>query len=402
MVYRPRFSTGSRTMSTSEWINLGSLVVSVLVALKGLFPQWFGARSKHKPRKSPGSRRRSPVQITDVVQTLSGASPEVRIGCWVAVLAALCWSLGNIAFRWTAQRVQHSTFEVAVVNYVVAGATLLAWGAVLRRFEPSHQPIQFPSLPRFVAVSLLKAINTYCWILSVATIPAAAASALENTHPLWAALPLVLLFGVRLPKTWIYGSVLVVMGAALVTKTAVYGFDALSAQGFAAALISGLAFAGFYVLWAGKGERPPFRSQRAIEMGSVMSMACILLFPIHVLVSALSPSATPALFGTLPRLDLLLQSVNGLIGIGLTYLLVGEALHRMRSVGTASSFLLGFAMSFAVPMTLALESLILGTPVEPFQWMGACIFFFGFFIVDAQVDETLRHRPLHVQAMSMS
>ena len=381
-------------MTVSDGINFGGAVISLLVALIELVPRLRTHSKRRQKKKAPSPKR----HLTDVVETLE--ERRLRSASAAGLPSAQRSAGASVTWRSVDRRARaRLDVEVAVVNYFVAGVTLLVWVPWSAASKGSRQSDPVPSVPRFLAASLLKAINTYCWILAVSTILAAAASALENTHPLWAALPLVILFGVRLPKDLIYGSASSWWVPPWSPRSPY--FNTLSAQGLAAALISGVAFAGFYVLWAGKGDRPPLRSQRAIEMGTVMSMACLLLFPIHMLASALSPSIAPA-FGTLPPFDLLLQSVNGLIGIGLTYLLVGEALLRMRSVGTASSFLLGFAMSCAVPMTLTLEALILRTPVEPFQWMGAGIFFFGFFFVGAEIDETLRHRPLHIQAMSMS
>lgn len=393
-------------MSTSDWIALLNALVGLIPLL---LPVVSSLRKRTKAR--PGSRTarirqlgimEPPVALpaavrnakfVDVLETIGGASPAVRTGYWFAVLAALCWSLGNIAFRWTASRVPDSTFETAVVNYTVAGLTLLIWGAVMRRSEHPREPIQFPALPRFLAASLCKSINTYCWILSVSFIPAASAAALENMHVVWAALVLMLALGIPLPKVWMYGSVFLLVGGALVTRVAVYGFAGISTFGFAAALISGLAFAGFYLLWNGDGTRPPTRSHRAIGMGSVLSMALVFLFPIHMLASTMWPGMAAGFFGSLPYLELATQAANGMVGIGLTYLLIGEALHRMRTVGAAGSFLLGFAMSSAVPLTLLLEFLILGVTVEPSQWMGAAMFSFGFIFVAGEIDDTLRLRP---------
>jgi drug/metabolite transporter (DMT)-like permease len=384
-------------MDTSDWIAL-------LNTLVGLIPLLLPVAGFLRKRKSGGrTGRRTRIRqmgiadppggvkavrnaaVVQVLESIGGASPAVRVGYWFAVLAAFCWSLGNIGFRWSASRVPGSNFEIAVINYAVAGLTLIVWGATMRRSEETRGPILFPALPRFLAASFFKSLNTYCWILSVSFIPAAFASTLENLHVVWAALALMLVFGIQLPKVWMYGSVLVLVGGALVTRVAVYGFAGIHTFGFAAALLSGLAFAAFYLLWTGQGSRPRARSERAIEMGGVLSMALVFLFPIHMLASAIWPSYVGALFGRLPVPDLWMQAANGIIGIGLTYLLIAEALHRMRSVGAAGSFLLGFAMSSAVPLTLLLEVVILGVPAEPSQWVGAAMFSFGFIFVAGEI-----------------
>jgi drug/metabolite transporter (DMT)-like permease len=384
-------------MSTSDWIAL----LNTLIGLIPLLLPVAGFLRKRKSAARAGRRARvrqmgiadppgglravRSAAVVQVLESIGGASPAVRAGYWFAVLAAFCWSLGNIGFRWSASRVPGSTFDIAVVNYAVAGLTLMVWGALRRRSDHAGEPMRFPALPRFLAASLFKSLNTYSWILSVSFIPASFASTFENLHVVWAALALMLVFGIQLPKVWMYGSVLVLVGGALVTRVAVYGFAGIHTFGFTAALVSGLAFAGFYLLWTGDGSRPRARSERAIEMGGVLSMALVFMFPIHMLASAVWPSYVGAQFGQLPIPDLRLQAGNGIIGIGLTYLLIAEALHRMRSVGAAGSFLLGFAMSSAVPLTLLLEFVLLGAPVEPFQWIGAAMFSFGFIFVAGEI-----------------
>lgn len=321
----------------------------------------------------------------------SASTANLWDGVCYALAAAACWSIGNILMRLTAHKLPVAAgFEIALVNYVVAALALLAGGwamgwrgkqkMVLLRAE-SRVKFWSEAPVKFGFVALFKGVNTLSWILAVSMISAAANAALENLHVVWTVVFLALFWRAHVPASaWaniVIGALLLALGTMLIVGTQDFGSG--NTIGILLGVVSGLSFSAFYVLWERAGQRPEERWQRSVEMGGLLFVAIVLLFPLYFIVNVLWLQRS-ALSFHLTGSDVFIQALSGLIGIGAMYWLVNEALNILKGQRLAS-LVLGVGLAYSVPITMLLEIWFLGLETALVQWIGSVLFFIGSVLV---------------------
>ena len=322
--------------------------------------------------------------------------PRLYLGFGIALLSALTWGTGNVVTRWTSAQLPRTSFDIAVLKYVLAGIFLIISGFIIKqRHEEQPSGVSYrPKLNnRFMTAAFFKGINTYSWILASTLIPAGFVATLENLHVVWTSLLLIIVFARDIPGTWFGGAVIVVTGAALITEVGVQGLASLSEVGLLLAVVSGVAFALFTVIWTGEGERPDKLWERSIEMGVLLLTAAIAIYPLHILVSQFWLGGSLLPLTEIPPLHAIVQAINGLIGIGVTYFLMNEALSLTRNLGRISSLLVAIGLSFAVPFTMVVEFFVLDVSVSSIQMIGVVLFIAGFTAVRAGILERSKEEP---------
>lgn len=316
--------------------------------------------------------------------------PRVYIGFGLAILSALTWGAGNVVTRWTAAQLPETSFDIAVLKYVLAGLFLVSMGLILqvRQTGPPDRATYRPAVnQRFASAAFFKGVNTYSWILASTLIPAGSVATLENLHVVWTTILLALVFGRKVPGSWIAGATIVVTGAALITGFGAEDLTTANHLGLGLAGVSGLTFALFTVIWTGEGERPNRLWQRSMEMGTLLLFAAIMIYPVHIVVSQVWLGGSLVPLTEIPLFHGFVQAINGLIGIGFTYFLMNEALSMAQDLGRLSSLLLAIGLSFAVPFTMIVEFFVLGEVFVTTQWIGVLLFVLGFTAVRSGILE---------------
>src|SRR5262249_33441743 len=191
-------------------------------------------------------------------------------------------------------------------------------------------------------------------------IPAATVATLENLQVVWTALAVIVLLQDRLPWSWVAGGGAAVAGAALISGGNVEGSTGSNALGIALGLASGVAFSVFVITWNGMGlSRRPL-AERTAAMGVLLFVSGVVVYPVHLAVSGVLSDGARWPLTEIGFVDSLVQCVNGLVGIGVTYFLFNEASARLEGAGSLSAVLLALGLSFAVPVTLLTEWVVLG------------------------------------------
>ena len=309
-------------------------------------------------------------------------------GFSMTILSAGFWGVGNVVTRWTAWRLPRASFDIALLKYIIASFVLGLIGVVLARKQKSPKPwayyLKLISTPKFLLSAFAKGLNTYCWILAVTTIAAGNVATLENLHIVWTALAVTLLFSERIPGAWIAGSVTVIIGATMITGVMVEEFTRASITGISFGLISGLAFSVFIVSWS-SAKHAETLAERTIEMALLLLASACSTYPLHLLINAVWLNGSLLPLSEVGLYDGCVQTINGLFGIAATYFLLNEANAMMRDTGNLSTLLLAIGMSFAVPITMVAEWLLLNRDIESYQWMGVVLFVIGFTTVRAGI-----------------
>ena len=328
------------------------------------------------PPAAGGSRPSvSPADSSEVVQI-----PKVLLGFFVSICSALSWGVGNAVTRWSADKYPAAAFDIIVLKYLLAGAALLVVGGMLmaRGRQRLHRPDFKVGNKWFLWSVVFKSLDAYLFVVAVTMIPATTVATFENLHVVWTAILLVAAFGANIPRSWLTSSVIIVIGASLITGIAEDSFRAENVFGLSIAVSTGLFFALFNIAWVSVAiERIRF-DIRTLNMGLFLVLTGVLTFPLHVMYSLAAGEALTLPFTALPMKHLVVQSINGLLGIGATYFLMNEAISLMRGAGRAASLLLGLGISSAVLFTLLTEMIWFEQSVSTMQWIGLVLFSVGF------------------------
>jgi drug/metabolite transporter (DMT)-like permease len=340
---------------------------------KGPAPKRKAARAERAkpPTSASAAEAEAPVAA-------SGADAQsVIVGFLLVLGGAFCWSISNVLLRFTARKLPSAGFDIALVNYLVASLSIIAVAWWLCRVDgvPFRAPGQRGV--RFWLVAAAKGLNTYSWILAVTLISASAAAALEGLHVVFTVLLLALVFRVQVPRAnWFTfaGSCLVlIVGTSLILGPPEIGTGSQAWLGVGLGVLSAFFFSVFYVLWDQISAKPASMGPRALDMGQMLLMSALCLFPIHVAVNAVWHQATLVPFASMSWGDIGLQALCGLVGIGGTYFLINESLYHMRQ-HRLCSLLLGIGLSYSIPFTMLLDRIFLGTELGLQQWLGGLLF----------------------------
>ena len=299
--------------------------------------------------------------------------------------------------------IPETAFDVAILKYLVAGVVLVVCGLCVRTQHEQTKSISNGSIYsiNFFMAAICKSINTYSWVVAVTIMPATIVATLENLHVVWISLILIVFLKVRVPGTWLTSSVIVLIGASLITGIGTESREGHLRWGLILGLNAGLFFALFNIFWVrgSLDDLPLWR--RTTNMGAFLILSGLLICPFHAIYVFLFEPEAFVPFRSLPFEHLVVQSINGLVGIGLTYFLINEAVNLMKNSGHLASVLLGLGISFAVLFTLLTEAIWFSETVTRAQWLGVLLFSTGFAAVRSHLlrqKEKLTTSPQAVSA----
>ena len=324
---------------------------------------------------------------------------RVYLGFLIAILAAFFWGAGNVVTRYTLEQYPDSNLEISILQYFSAAITIMAFALFnyVQNSKAGQSFFDFDVLSKpitFAAAAFFKGVNTYTWIASVAFVAAGISATLENLHVIWTAILLSLFARAVIPGSWFTSGLIVIAGAALILEVGTdVDLSGTNRIGFALATISGITFSLFAFLWNQVGEKAEHLWQRAFGMSLFFIASCMMIVVAHLLLGNFLPSGNSLEFEVIPMHHLVIQFLNGIIHIGLTYFFINESLRLMRSAGSISALLLGLGISFAVLFTLLTEAIWLREPISLLQWIGIFLFSVGF----ASVRSNMLTKPLVVQ-----
>ncbi|AUJ69331.1 EamA family transporter [Pseudoalteromonas sp. NC201] len=331
-----------------------------------------GCTLKNNIEKNKESRAFSPSQISD---------NYMLSGFLITLLASFFWGLGNTITRWSMAKLPNASYEITFVKYISASCFLFAVGFAIRKISSNKGEI-FPSLKSinlnyFLLAALAKGLSMYFWLLAVTQSNASLVAALENMHVVWTALILFLLMKNAPVKKWITSSLVITLGVVMISGQ-INNESEINYLAILFGALSGLGFSIFGILWTEKHTQSEELWERTIGMGFLLLIASLIVFPIHMLLSYFLLEKSFDFFNGIAGLDISVQAINGLIGIGVTYFLINESLSYIKKANVLSSLFLGLGLSFAVPITMVSECFLLNVEVKTYQWIGLLLFLIGY------------------------
>jgi drug/metabolite transporter (DMT)-like permease len=325
----------------------------------------------------------SELEHVSKIKEIDGNQKRIRqplyFGIGLALAAALFWGIGNSITRWSAVKDQNTSFDIALLKYLVAGFFLILCGLLMKNI--SGEKFSFSrfrnsiNISNLIFASLAKGSNLYSWILAVTMTSAGIVATLENLHVMWTVAVLVL-SGKKMPRGFFISSVVIIIGVTLISGIAIKGIN--NSFGLALGVIAGISFSVFGILWAKNTRHPKSLWGRSIEMGILLILSGVIMYPVHLIVNEIWLKGARLPFVEINSVDIGIQAINGLVGIGVTYFLMNESLVFLRKAERFPSLFLGLALSFVVPITMLSELAIFGLRVEIYQWLGVLLFVCGY------------------------
>jgi len=315
-------------------------------------------------------------------------------GFLIIVAAALVWGIGNAvtgytAYHYAATGSLFPAIDIALANTVGGLIFLIPAKYLSRALAENSSALLYHSVAQrysrqALLASMLKGSNTCLFVFSTMYIAATQSLVLESTYIVWS-LVLTMIFTVAKPKTLIAKAVLIFLAATLVSGQSSLQLNTkYHMLGAVFGIIAGMTYAGFLFFWsqvtAGLDDLPSLiTSTGVLQMISLLS---ILVFSEFLSLILLGTWWMPLRNLNYP--DILLQMVNGIFVIGVTYLLLTVGMARLKELRQGASTLAALGLSFSIPFTLLPEYMIGKFHPTAIQIAGLILFMIGFIILTAE------------------
>ena len=310
-------------------------------------------------------------------------------GALTILLASLCAGVGNAITGLTAHDYVSSgsllsSMDIAVAN-TMGGLTLitvayLVWIVILKKDSTESLGRASPELRsrKSIISGALKGANTCLFVISTTYIVATQSLIYESTYIVWS-----LLLGVAfLTQRAKVGSSTFKTALMLAGVIPVSGETSLSSSnptlGAAFGISAGLVFALYLFSWS-------FVTKNLAGIRSKLIATEILLVIsiITILVSAEAASVILLRILWLPLTnlkpsDVLFQTLNGGLVIGIVYLLLTSGMTALRTAREGASFIAAILISLMIPFTLLTEFAIGKFIPSYYQLLGVSLFIVGF------------------------
>lgn len=319
-----------------------------------------------------------------------------EIGGGVLLAAALAWGVGNAFTGMTARRYAegHSALpamDIALANTLGGILLLLLYRAVTSfKGRGNSAPRELAGgdgarRRRLLEAGSLKGANTCLFVLAASFVAATQSLVLESTYVVWT---LVLTSTQRraFPSPARLVDVLALVIATVLTVQVAEGLPHSDvARGIPIGLFAGLTYAFFLTTWSPAAKQ---LTTLPSQVEGTVHMLAVALSAILVGSECVALLQTGALWvpGTHIRLlDLLLQTANGALVVGVTYILLTIAMQRLARATTNSALYAAMGLSFAIPTTLFTELLLTSFELTLSQVIGLALFLV-IFVRLARVD----------------
>jgi drug/metabolite transporter (DMT)-like permease len=277
-----------------------------------------------------------------------------RQGIVLAVLAVILFSTSAVLVRYAAESL--SAFEIAAGRALTAGALVLLLALLSRQGLPG-----WTDWPRFLIFGLVAALHFGLYIAALGYTTIAHTLALVYTAPIFVAVFSRLFLGERLrPRQWL-GTVIAVVGVAILT-----GFEPLTTPAMIFGDLLALGSAVCYGLYSVAGRSQRDRYPLFTYAGAVYLVAALWMVPLAAV------THTP---GSWTGIALLSVLALGLLPLGLGHTLYNAALRR------TSATKVNLIATQEVTGGVLLGILLLGEIPSPTSLVGAAVTLFGIILV---------------------
>jgi len=317
-------------------------------------------------------------------------------GILIILLASFIWGVGNFITGYTANKYIESktlfpAIDIALSN-TLGGIFFLSFFSFFNNginFRKNKTVIKNKKRERKITMlsGFFKGANTCLFVFSTTFIVATEALILENTYIIWSLL--FVFFSKRKISHFplIIQTLILGIGLFLITNHGVQiNKSMLSFKGLYFGLGAGLSYALFLFFWSEIAKELDYLE---IQLKGTLQLLLISIISISLftwLYSLFFLNSFWIPFRSLEGIDLLLQFINGIFVVGLTYLLITVGMNQLKNTLTGSAFITALGLSFAVPFTLLPEFIIGKFIPTTIQIIGVIFFMVGFTLINSSLN----------------
>ncbi len=326
-------------------------------------------------------------------------------GIATIMLAALFWGIGNTITGLTAQQYRASSSLLAAVDIALAniagGLSFVTVSLFIKAIivgSPASRSDGKESMrlrPYYrnkhaLLAGAMKGVNTSLFVSSTIYIVATQSLVFESIYIFWSLLLGIAFFTRRTPLvSTVLKAFLLFSGVILVSG---YNSLQLASENLMAGaifgILAGLTYAFYLFFWS-------FITKDLESLTSQLASTFVLLAISLVSILALSEVVSVTFlhnwwipFANLKLWDIVLQTLNGVLVIGIVYLLITIGMSNLKKTREGANFIAAICLSFSIPFTLLAEFVIGKFTPTVVQLVGIALFVVGFILLSVSLPRT--------------
>jgi drug/metabolite transporter (DMT)-like permease len=330
-------------------------------------------------------------------------------GVTILLFAALFWGLGNTitgitAHEYIATGSVFAAVEIALANtvgglsfvtvFLLAGVAISKSSAAHSDINESVHVLPYLRNKHTILAGSLKGANTSLFVLSTTYTVATQSLVFESTYIIWSLL-LGIVFFMR--RTRIFSTVLeaflLFAGVVLVSgQTSLQLASGNLASGAMAGLFAGLTYAFYLFFWSFVTENLESLMSKFVSTFFLLVFAFLSIAGLSEIISLSLQHSWWIPFTNLRLFDIGLQTLNGLLVIGVVYSLVTIGMSNLRKAKQGASYIAAICLSSSIPFTLLIEFIIGKFIPTGAQLLGIALFVVGFIMISVNLATTHEKR----------
>lgn len=326
-------------------------------------------------------------------------------GAVTLLLAAFFWGIGNTITGLTAQEYLASDSLFAAVDIALANTagglsfvTILLFIRAMILKTPASKSDSRESLrlrhyyrnKHSLLAGALKGANTSLFVLSTTYIVATQSLVFESIYIFWSLLLGIVFFTRKIPSvSTVLKAFLLFTGVILASgQTFLQLASENLMSGAFFGILAGLTYAFYLFFWSLVTKDLESLTSQLVSTFILLTISLLSIITLSEIVSAILLHNWWIPFTNLNPSDVVLQTLNGVLVIGVVYSLVTIGMSNLRKAREGANFVAAICLSFSIPFTLLAEFVIGKFIPTGAQLVGTALFVVGFALMSATMSKT--------------
>jgi len=322
-------------------------------------------------------------------------SPIVQ-GTGILLLASVFWGLGNALVGLTAQKylVSGSSFpaiDIALANTLGGVFFITIWHII--KAKSTNSTNESLSIKQTISHyfhnkkalfgGALKGANTSLFVLSATYIMATQAVVFESTYIVWSLIFAIIFYMRKVPiVSSVLKAALIFTGVILVSgQTTWHITSEYFSFGAIFGLLAGVTYASYLLFWSFVSKDLGDPESQCVSTIFLLLIAFVTIIVFSEIVGLVLLHKLRVPFSSLEFGDMLLQFFNGVMVMGIVYLLVTIGMNKVKRAREGANYIAAICLSFSIPFTLFIEFLVGKFMPTWLQLIGLLFFMIGFILM---------------------
>lgn len=321
-------------------------------------------------------------------------SPIVQ-GTGILLLASVFWGLGNALVGLTAQKYLVSglfpAIDIALSNTLGGIFFITMWhilkikstNSTKENFSIKRSINHYFHNKKALLGGALKGANSALFVLSATYIMATQAVVFESTYIVWSLIFTIIFYMRKVPAVssvlkvvLLFTGIIFVSGQTTWHITSEYFYF-----GAIFGLLAGVTYASYLLFWSFVSKDLENPESQRVSTIFLLSIAFVTIIVLSEIVGLVLLHKLRVPFSSLEFGDMLLQFFNGVMVMGIVYLLVTIGMNKVKRAREGANYIAAICLSFSIPFTLFIEFLVGKFIPTWLQLIGLLFFMIGFVLM---------------------